>query len=331
MRFFNYSGLFKDRSRVAISSMSQPCQLALSYNLSPGGNYIDTARDLSRVNRKLYRQGRLYVIAGVTFQWKGVGENTNNLVLSAATAADQWVVRNAWTKGQALWKRMQKLVLDDSPSVAGKWHDFKVILDSGMITATTRDVQNWEGFGTVGSPVNAGEWNHSTYVMPQHEVDPATGLPLPADEFDVFLIGADTLTRRSLTNAYQMSRAQVQAEPALDPDLDTSFYTLLSDTGSQEPELAQVIEDENDFAPYDMNDYGQGAVNAVEPYCQGFETVSAFAPTGRLPGFTAPCGLIKLTTAGIDAAGDEIPAPDDVRCIVHMFPGAYSGVMAEAM
>ncbi len=310
--------------------MTQPCQLALSYNLNAGVNYIDVARSLSRVNRKLYRQGRIYVVAGITFQWKGAAA-TNNLVLSVATAADQWVVRNAWTKGRALWHRMQKLVLDDSPSVAGKWHDFKVILDSGMVTGNTRDVQNWEGYPTAGNPVLTGEWNHSTFVMPQHEVDPATGEPLPADEFDVFLIGADTATRRSLMNAYQMSRAQVQAEPALDPGLDTSFYTLLSDTGSQEPELAQVIEDENDFAPYDMNDYGQGAVNAIEPYCQGFETVSAFAPTGHLSGFTAPCGLVKLTTAGLNDEGELIPAPDNVKVIIHMFPGAYSGVMAEAM
>ncbi len=310
--------------------MSQACQLTLSYNLNTGANYIDLARGLSRVNRKLYRQGRIYVVAGITFQWQGA-DATHNLLLSAATAADTWVTRNAWTKGQALWHRMQDLVLDDSPGIAGRWHDFKLQLDPGQSTGNTRNVLNWEGHPTAGNSVAAGEWNISTYVMPQHEVDPVTGEPLAAVTFDPVLIGDDTASKKSLVKAYQESRAQVQTEPALDPGLADSFYTLLSDSGSQEPELAIVIADENDGPPYDADAYPGADVNSNEPWIQAMETVSAFAPTGHMGGFVVPCGIVKLTTAGIGANGEIITAPDNVRCLIHMFPGNYSGVMAEAM
>ena len=81
------------------------------------------------------------------------------------------------------------------------------------------------------------------------------GLPLPALEFEPVLFGTDTASKRSLVKAYQESRAQVQAAPALDPLLADSFFSLLTDSGSQEPELADVIADENDIAPYDMDEY----------------------------------------------------------------------------
>lgn len=308
----------------------EPCNLTLVYNLDNGTNYIDIARSLSRVNRKLFRQGRLYAIGGMTFQWKGAAQ-TNNLVVSVSTAPNSWVVRNSWTKGCALWRQMQDLVLDDNPSLKGKWHDFKVQLDSGQISGNTRDVQNWEGFPAAGAPYAPGEWNMSTYVMPQHEVDPATGLPLPAQEFDAVLIGLDTSSKKSLVNAYQESRAQVQAAPALDPGMSTSFFNLLTDTGSQEPELADLIADENDDAPYDKDDYPGGNVNAIAPQVQHIQTVSAFAPTGHIGGFVAPCGLVQINTAGLDANGDYIAAPDDVKLVVHIVPGPYRGVLAEAM
>ena len=308
----------------------EPNNLTLVYNLDNGDNYLDIARSLSRVNRKLFRQGRLYAIGGMTFHWKGAS-SSNNLVVSVATAPNSWVVRNAWTKGSALWRQMQDLVLEDNPSIRGKWHDFKVLLDTGQITGNTRDVQNWPGLPAAGAPYAPGEWELSTFVMPQHEVDPVTGLPLAADEFDAVLIGTDSASKKSLVKAYQESRAQVQAEPATDANMPTSFFNLLTDSGSQEPELALVIEAENDIAPYDMDEYPSGDVNAITPQIQHFQTVSSFAPTGHIGGFVAPCGLVQVTTAGLDAAGDVIAAPDDVKVIVHLVPGPYRGVLAEAM
>ena len=36
-------------------------------------SYVDTAKQLSKVNRRLYDQGRLYGYQGLTFIWKATG------------------------------------------------------------------------------------------------------------------------------------------------------------------------------------------------------------------------------------------------------------------
>ncbi len=239
----------------------QPAQLDLAFTIPAGvvsgdsRSYIDTARELSKVNRRGYSQGRMYAYQGLSFIWR---QNTvgakpmTTLELSVRTAGNTWVVQNAHVKGEALWHQMQDLVLDDNPSLAGKWHDFKVRLSSEQVVARQLLVKDGAGVD-----VKSGEWKVSTYVMPQHEVNPATGLPLAADEFTACLVGANTATIKSLTQAYEDSRATVQSPmPNVPAGVSTSFFNLLTDTGSQEPELADVIIDENDEPPYDLSEDG---------------------------------------------------------------------------
>ena len=84
-----------------------PAVRYLRYELTNSGtpgtetsHYIDLARDLSALNRRLYRQGRDYHVKRITV----VSSNTpnggdpsgiNNRV-SLATIPDSWVARNAW-------------------------------------------------------------------------------------------------------------------------------------------------------------------------------------------------------------------------------------------
>jgi hypothetical protein len=95
--------------------------------------------------------------------------------------------------------------------------------------------------------------------MPQHEVEtagPDAGKPLPAEEKTAVLVGPNSGTKESLINAYQESRATVQSPmPNVPAGMSGSFFNLLTDSGSQEPELADVIEDENDLPPYDRDAY----------------------------------------------------------------------------
>jgi hypothetical protein len=141
-------------------------------------------RELSKINRRLYEQSKMVAYQGLTFIWKAnaaVGSQTlSSVEVTVKTAGNTWVVQNAHVKGQALWDEMQELVLEDNPSIAGKWHDFKVRLDYLMTTGRLLRVR--DGGGNL---INAGEWEYSNYVMPQHEVDPATGLPLDAAQFEV--------------------------------------------------------------------------------------------------------------------------------------------------
>jgi len=315
----------------------QPAVTDLAFTIPAAGgtgtdsrSYIDTAKELSKVNRRGYSQGRMYAYQGLTFIWRPLPAGAlASLELTVRSAGNTWVVQNAHVKGEALWHQMQDLVLDDNPSVAGKWHDFKIRLSTQMVTARILNVKDGAGVD-----YKAGEWSLSTYVMPQHEVDPATGLPLAADELTACLIGPDTPSIRSLVQAYEDSRATVQSPaPNVPAGMSTSFFNLLTDSGSQEPELADVIEDENDTPPYDLDEYPGGATNANVPCTVGYAAISAAEVDGRIGGFIAPCGLLEIEIKGFAADGTpvataEMPAID---ILLHVAPGMYKGTASVPM
>ena len=290
-------------------------------------NYVDTARELSKINRRLYSQARLYGYQGLTFIWRSTG-TVATIECSVRTAGNTWLVQNAHVKGQALWHQMQELVLEDNPSVAGKWHDYKVKLNDSQIN--DREMGALDGQGTAYLD---GEWNLSTYVMPQHSVDGA-GNPLPADEFSAVLIGNETATTRSLVKAYEESRATVSPDqPNVPAALTGSFFNLLTDSGSQEPELATVIEAENDNPPYDLDNYPGGDANAPDPVVVGYGAISASEVDGRIGGFVAPCGLLEIEVVGYDSDGAKIPIESmpSIDIVLHVAPGSYKGVAAIPM
>ena len=293
--------------------------------------YVDVARELSKVNRKLISQAKCFGIESVEFYFTGSSAAASILV-QAQTASDNWVVNNAHTKGHALWTQMNNLVLQDNPSIRPKWQDYKVRLDSGQIIARTLECVDGAGDAYL-----AGEWDYSTYVMPQHDVDPVTGLPLAAPEFTVTLIGEDTSTKRSLVNAYALSRATVQPiDPSVPAGMSTSFFNLLTDSGSQEPELADVIEDNNDEPPYDQDTYpgmdnGVGFVNAAHPIDQGLAVATIGAPVGRIGSFVAPCGLIRFKVTSYDPTGAALPSNVEMQMKITMMAGKYKGIAAIPM
>jgi len=291
-------------------------------------NYVDTAKQLSKVNRRLYEQGRMYGYQGLTFIWKASG-SLATIECSVRTAGNTWVTQNAFVKGKALWNQMQDLVLEDNPSIAGKWHDFKIALDEQSVSA--RQLEARDGQGNLYLD---GEWTVSQYVMPQHDVDPVSGQPLPAVDYTAVLIGGDSGSKRSLVKAYEESRATVSADqPNVPAGMTTSFFNLLTDSGSQEPELATVIEGENDNAPYNLDNYPGGDGNAVNPVTVGYAAISAQEVDGQIGGFIAPCGLLQIEIKGYDANGAAIAAVSmpDIDILLHVAPGTYKGVAAVPM
>lgn len=316
------------RSSRSRAKKLQPAVTSLFYEMPTNtvgvSRFIDLASDLSRLNRKLMRQGYQYVVAGVT-----VTDDiavTSALDVSISTAGNTWVTQNAWTKGFALWNQMNQEVLDDNPSVQGKWADYKVSLTENMASANTISALN----GAAGALPGGYEWAKSTYVVPQHSVD-AAGNPLAAVEYTACLVGPDDLANNvfSLVNAYENSRATVQdITPNVPAALPTSFYLSLTDDGSQDPELAQVIIDQNDQPPYSptAGAYPGGATfttsEATTRVARGVK--NDFTPTLTLPGFTAECGLLRVDA--VRSSGTEA-----TRLQIHLVPGEYRGVMAIPM
>lgn len=318
----------------------QPAITTIALRTNPGSateqnnsylSYVDTAKQLSKINRRLYSQSRMYGYQGLTFIWKSTGDLAT-IECSVRTAGNTWVVQNAHTKGEALWHQMQALVLEDNPSIAGKWHDFKVLLDSGSVTRRQMEALDGEG-----NPYTDGEWDVSTYVMPQHEVYTTganAGEPLPAEEFTPTLVGLDTGSRRSLVKAYEESRATLNPNtPNVPAGMTSSFFNLLTDSGSQEPELAAVIEAEGNNPPYDLDNYPGSGVNAPGPVTVAYAAISSTEVDGRIGAFLAPCGLLQIEIKGYNSSGVAI-APEEMPAIdllLHVAPGSYKGVASVPM
>lgn len=310
----------------------QPAQTVLRYTIPPAGAsttvYFDLAKDLSMVNRRLYDQGRQYFVQSIEFGYLETAA-VDTIYVSALTAGNTWMVHNAHTKGKALWNDMNRLVLDDNPSIKGKWADFKVYLDDHHKAAGSLAPLDGDGV-----PYKPGEWLYSTFVMPQHDVDASTGEPLAAIEYQSHLVGDDTGTSTGstmgLVKAYGLSRAAVQPlDPAIPTGMASSFFNLLTDSGSQEPELAEVIEDQNDAPPYDQDEYLGGKGNAPCAVTQEFAVASIGSPTGLMTGFPVECGLLKLVYNGFKAGEAVAPAPLAMK--ITLMPGTYKGVMALPM
>jgi hypothetical protein len=301
----------------------------LYVSLPEGDSYIDIARCLSIVNRKLFPQGMVYGIQSCDFTFNPVDPNlVTSVRVTAQTAGDSWSVHNAHVKGHALWNEMNQLVLEDNPSVSGKWADYKVFLDLNHRNATVSEILLPKD-GSLNAYL-PGEWNYSTYTMPQHDVDPATGNPLPADITNVHILGGDlgtpgALSSIGLVKAYQQSRATVfDNNPNVAAGFADSFFNKLTDSGSQEPELALEIEFQNDDSPYDLDNYPGGQTNGPMPIMTEFAAASVGSPVGTLNSFVAQCGLIKFT------ASSEGTYPG-VLLRIDVMPGSFQGVAAIPM
>ncbi len=303
----------------------QPAELAYSFTIpansgSPETKYIDIAQCASAVNRRLYEQGKCYYVSRVTL----ISGGATTLALS--TLPDNWVTSNAWVKSKALWNSMQNRVLKDNPSIAGKWRDYKVYMDlahqQGGTSASgpTLNLIPQSGSAAVG----LGEWNMSTLVLPEHDVDPATGVVLAADEFEVHMMGADNggplpgnLASGGIIKMYQDTRARQQQEPLVPADMSVSWGTQITDSGSQDPELADIIDAENDLPPYDNDDYVGGDGNFNLGVTQSFLITTTSLASDKDLGFKVPLGLMKLQYQGEAAS-----------FIMHLVPGHYKGLMA---
>jgi len=277
----------------------QTCSRTLQYQIGTEISYCDMFRDLSALNRKLMRQGHSLVIEKIEGVFLSAESAPGVSIMDTAylqvsVAGDSWPVHNAWVKSKAMWEEMNQLVLADNPSIKATWSDYKVYLDdhmrSGVINAPF----------TLTSPVTLGDWNYSDFVLPQHEVDPVTGLPLPADQTQAHLVGPDVgapgnFVSVGLVNAYQESRATVQlGSPNVPPGMSSSFFNLLTDSGSQEPELADVIELENDDPPYDLDNYPGGNTNVPSTQVVEIGVGTIGSPLIYLSPFVAQCGLLRF-------------------------------------
>ena len=315
---------------AAKKKMQEQAVRYLRYDLvnstTPGvetSHYIDLARDLSAINRRLYRQGRSYHVKRVSI----VSSNTiagpgNAGRVTFSTIPTSWTAANAWKRGFEAWRKMQKKALEASGlKITPTWNDFKVYLSYDMVSGT-KPVPLDNG----GNALSLGEWSYSTYKSP----DGTTG----ADSMVAHMLGAHNGTPGSgamgsigLIQSYGDSRATVNNDsPTVQSDADDDPLVNLFDDGTVVDEVISDMRTKNEDAPYDIVNYAGDGANHSKPVVVQQTTLGA---DGRasVGGFTAMCGLIEveITTPVASDPGDAYSV------LIELAPGSYRGIAADVI
>lgn len=302
-----------------------PAVRYLRYELTNSGtpgtetsHYIDLARDLSAVNRRLYRQGRDYHVKRVTI----ISSNTEGAGnrISLATIPDSWTARNAWERGFKTWTQMNTVATDQiSGDISGTWADFKVFM-----TTDSRTAFNAGNFlipkDNGGNNVDLGEWRMSQLITP----DGTTS----ADPFELHMLGGHTGSPGAwnsvgLIKSYAESRATVQpADPAVPNEASDDPLVNVFDYGTAIDEVVDNLETQNDYPPYQQDVYTGETGNMPKPLVVQDTTLEFGKAT--VGGFNAICGLIEIET--------KSAFEDDVYSVlVELAPGKYRGIKAEVI
>ena len=325
----------------------EPSVKTLTYVLGAGGTcYIDLSLSASILNRRFYRQGLNWAVAGMTL-WSGAATQT----ISVFKLPDTWVSYNAWVKSFKLWQEMNDQVLDVEPHIQGRYADFKIYMDADHRDAVAENsfqvyaapavsdnktlipVSRNSGSGNyVQADVTNLAWNHSEYVFP----DPVDGT---ADSYHAHMVGENSTSAvgtvagsKSLILGYAYSRARPNVlDPNVPVDVSTkAWMNDVFDYGDQNPEIREDLITENDTPPYPI----AGDESNAEYYPGGFNNLNGLevvvpelTVTGttdysgriQISGFNVPCGLLCVKNSG----------PCFVQ--VHLTPGEHRGYLAVPM
>ncbi len=288
--------------------MTQMQETVLTFKLDgasgAGEDYIDIAKCMSMVNRKLHRQQGLWEVLGVQLF---ADANDINVApprrvgipytVSMSGAPRTWVTRNSLVKAFHAWKDQQQLALDSagSESLKPRWEDFKVWLNDNHRTHGDITPVSGHMFGG-DDPYMPGEWVQSKLVV--DEVDGA-GLVVQSEP-TLHILGPNNLPDSAgLIYNYAISRAlPFSPDPELPSSVALNIYTQSATALSEQvEEITSNMKTDNNDAPYDPDEYPGGSTNGFEPLLFGFVASTTGATKGRktvMNGFAAPNGLIEV-------------------------------------
>ena len=307
-------------------------QRFLYYDLIHSGTtedamYIDLAKDLSAVNRRMYRQGRNYSISNIS-----VHDSDGDARVLFSTAPNTWALHAAWELCFNGWKSQRAEVLEDAGGSfnSPRWADFKVYLNKEHVVDTDwptpkEDEQN---------SIVGGEWDysdmqffrggtkydsHAIGLMGDHSIGVSITNETSAEDasYSGYISALETLQ-------------EVRSQPATfdnDPAVLSMNVFSLNSGGAVAEQIVEINK-EGDEPPYSMeivgssnnpaNDTGAWPVREVAIA----STYSPMAMTGPIPNI--PCGLLQIeTTSGTSG--------NTIGILIELTPGSYKGVHAPGM
>jgi len=326
------------RRKSTRGSKIQPAVQTLAFALPDGAatSTIDLSQCASLINRRFYRQGINWAVAG----FKVISPSGATGALSVAQLPNTWILSNSWEKSFRAWSKMNREAISEAQSIRPKFLDFKIYADADHHSAGY--AMNLLPVDLLGNPYTEGQWVSSKFVIPKtngtddtisHEIV-AVGANYPGT-------GASGLNAVSLIEGYAASRA---LPDILDPNMPDdallasgstpqNYLGALFNEGTDQ--TADVIEDmrfDNKIAPYPFeNDgtnldtmYPNGANQGPTLQYHDSAIVSGTTIGGvtYLKGGNFPCGLIRIAS-NIDSPGTLL--------VVDLIPGNHRGYLCEPM
>jgi hypothetical protein len=317
----------------------QPAVMTLNFRLESGVSegWLDISQCASIVNRRFYRQGLNWAVAGVTWQQNSATVTTT--ALRVETLPTTWVTSNAWHKMFAAWHRQQREALEDGDqeSVLARFNDFKVFLDTAHVSAFASASSDLNATNliprTAADDFATGEWEPSQIVLPNRADDGSGSMVEPIEQYlhMVGSIGTDASASRGVLSAYAFSRSTPQSpDPAVPSNVTNDEYNILRnmfDVGNDNVEVLDNAIRTNDELPYNQELYPgtYGNAPSLQLVSEHYLTEKSINNRVETRGFMAPCGLIKFSN---DPTTGDAPTMD---IQVHLVPGPHRGYLAEPM
>ena len=300
--------------------------------------YIDLSQCASLLNRRFYRQGINWAVAGFKLL------STTSASVSINKLPNTWVMANSWEKGMRTWSKMNKEAMEETESIRPRFLDFKVYANSlhqqnGFIN---NKLPVSSRFGLLGGVVKPGEWVSSKVVVPFGPASPGN-----TAEFEVMAVGANyagaTIPVVSLIEGYAASRALPYApDPNTPADAEDAsgstpenWMSAIFNEGTDQ--TSEVIEDllfDNNLPPYPFEgdgvsldtQYPGGANQLQNLQIHAIDNITATTIGGitRLKGGNFPCGLIEIAYTPTEAGGSP-------TFMIDLIPGSHRGYLCESM
>lgn len=313
-------------------------------NFRTSTSYIDLSQVASLMNRRFYRQGINWAVAG----FKIVSGVPGNVLVSKLP--NTWVMSNAWEKGFRAWQKMNNDALEEAESVRPRFLDFKIYADEEHhalgfdANLLPKSVQNALTF------VEAipGEWVASSVKIPYTDNSPGNIADREIIAVGGNYTGTSPVTGKnavSLLEGYANSRAlpnvldpNVPADAADTNDISPENWigALINDGTNQSDRVLNDMIDENNIAPYPFENDG---VHVDTMYPNGpnqlpglemhdFSSITGTTVGGitRMKGGMFPCGLIR-----IDHTQPITETTANLGILIDLVPGNHRGYMCESM
>lgn len=306
----------------------EPAVLTMQFNLTNSGNdqytqdTIDLSQCASALNRRFYRQGLNWAVAGFSILTTSTG------VVTIQKLPNSWSCANAWEKSMRAWLKQQNDAVEDAgaESAVARYRDFKIHADN--LHASAGSANNLLPIDISGTEVLEGEWEMSTIVIPNFGAPGANYEPfLHMVGNDVGGVGGS----KGLIKVYENSRAFPQSPDPVSPDIGSNENWLQSmfDTGDNFEDVLDNATDRNDNLPYDQDNYPGGDTNMayLEVLDESYITVSTIGGKTTMRGGNFPCGLVRIRNKSDDEGGWA----STPKLLVHLVPGHHRGYLCEPM